>query len=220
MTVDHPYEATSGLPVPFVPGAVPVMAILRRLQVSSAIAVAKAVHEAGVSVLEVTIDSPAPFELISALRRDIPDVVVGVGTVLDTQQVALAADAGASFVVSPNVDEEVITACVERGVPVVPGAATASEVVRAWKAGAAAVKLFPAAALGTATVKALREPLPFVPLVAVGGIDGSNARQFLDAGAVAVGLGGWLSCRGDAAAALGRARQLVSALASDLDASS
>jgi 2-dehydro-3-deoxyphosphogluconate aldolase / (4S)-4-hydroxy-2-oxoglutarate aldolase len=208
------YETASGLPAPFVPGAAPVMAILRRLEASTAIAVAKAVHEAGVSVVEVTIDSPVPFELISTLRRDIPDVVTGVGTVLDAQQVAVAADAGARFVVSPNVDEEVIGACVERGVPAVPGAATASEVVRAWKAGATAVKLFPAAALGTATIKALREPLPFVPLVAVGGIDGSNARQFLDAGAVAVGLGGWLTCRGDAAAALIRARQLVSALAS------
>jgi 2-dehydro-3-deoxyphosphogluconate aldolase / (4S)-4-hydroxy-2-oxoglutarate aldolase len=202
------------LPPPFPPGAAPVMAILRRLEANRAIGVAKAVREAGISVVEVTVDSAGAFDLVSALATEIPDVVTGVGTVLDAEHVALAADAGARFVVSPNVDEEVISACTERGLPALPGAATASEVVRAWKAGAAAVKLFPAVALGTATVRALREPLPFVPLVAVGGIDGTNAREFLDAGAVAVGLGGWLSCRGDAVAALSRGRQLVSALAS------
>jgi 2-dehydro-3-deoxyphosphogluconate aldolase / (4S)-4-hydroxy-2-oxoglutarate aldolase len=214
------YKTPTGLPAPFPAGAAPVIAILRRLDAGSALAVAKALHEGGISVLEVTVDSPSCFELISALQRDVPDLVTGVGTVLDPQQVVLAVDAGASFVVSPNVDEEVIAACVKRGVPVVPGAATASEVVRAWKTGATAVKLFPAAALGTATIRALREPLPFVPLVAVGGVDGSNAGQFLEAGAVAVGLGGWLSCGGDAAAALGRARQLVPALVSGLDAAS
>ena len=208
----HDPETDVALPSPFPRGALPVMAILRRLEPSSAIAVAGALREGGVSVVEVTIDSPSSFDLISSLRGDLPDVVTGVGTVLEAGQVGRAVDAGARFVVSPNVDEEVIASCVETGVPAFPGAATASEVVRAWKAGATAVKLFPAGALGTATVKALREPLPFVPLVAVGGVDGSNARSFLDAGAVAVGLGAWLSCRGDPAAALSRARLLVSAL--------
>jgi 2-dehydro-3-deoxyphosphogluconate aldolase / (4S)-4-hydroxy-2-oxoglutarate aldolase len=201
-----------GLPPPFPSGALPVMAILRRLEPSNAIAVARVLRDGGISVVEVTIDSPSSLDLISSLRSELPDVVTGVGTVLEAGQVGRAVDAGARFVVSPNVDEEVIGSCVEAGVPAFPGAATASEVVRAWKAGATAVKLFPAGALGTATVKALQEPLPFIPLVAVGGVDGSNARSFLDAGATALGLGSWLSCRGDPAAALNRARLLVSAL--------
>jgi 2-dehydro-3-deoxyphosphogluconate aldolase / (4S)-4-hydroxy-2-oxoglutarate aldolase len=205
-------ETAVGLPPPFPSGALPVMAILRRLAPSNAMAVARALCEGGISVVEVTIDSPSSFDLISSLRSDLPDVVTGVGTVLEARQVGRAVDAGARFVVSPNVDEEVIGSCVESGVPAFPGAATASEVVRAWKAGATAVKLFPAGALGTATVRALQEPLPFVPLVAVGGVDGTNARSFLDAGAIAVGLGSWLSCGGDPAAALSRARLLVSAL--------
>lgn len=190
-------------------GDVPVIAILRRLAPDRAFVVACALAGAGIPALELTIDSPDVLTVIGRLRAELPDTAIGAGTVLTSAEVVAAADAGAQFVVSPNVDERVVATCVEAGIPSLPGAATPTEVVRAWESGASMVKLFPAGPLGPATIRALRGPLPAIPLVAVGGVDGTNAVAYLEAGAAAVGIGSWLAADGDPRLAARRAAELV-----------
>lgn len=205
-------EGPTRPPSPLQPGDPPVFAILRRQEPSTAIAIAHAITQAGIPALELTIDSPGVLELVRELRAQLPDAAIGVGTVLDPREVEAAAAAGAQFVVSPNVDPDVIAACVAAGLPALPGAATPTEALQAWRAGAAMVKLFPAATGGPAALRAIREPLPMIPLVAVGGVDGSNARAYLDAGASAVGIGSWITGAGSAEEAAGRAAQLLDEL--------
>jgi 2-dehydro-3-deoxyphosphogluconate aldolase / (4S)-4-hydroxy-2-oxoglutarate aldolase len=202
----------SGLPQPWAPDSVPVVAIVRRLAPAQAEDVVNAIVEAGITVVEITADSAGLPDLLGRLRGALPAASIGVGTVLDASDVPRLVDAGAQFVVCPHVDVRIIAACADAGVPSMPGAATATEALTAWRAGASAVKLFPAGPLGPSTITALLDPLPMIPLVAVGGVDGANAQVFLDAGAVAVGLGSWLTCRGDADAAGAHARELVASL--------
>ncbi|HWD69226.1 MAG TPA: bifunctional 4-hydroxy-2-oxoglutarate aldolase/2-dehydro-3-deoxy-phosphogluconate aldolase [Solirubrobacteraceae bacterium] len=197
---------------PLRPEDPPVFAILRRRAPEVAAQIAVAIARAGIPALELTIDSPGVLDLVRALRAQLPDTAIGVGTVLDPADVDAAIAAGAQFVVSPNVDREVIAACTAAGIPALPGAATPTEALQAWRAGASLVKLFPASAGGPATLRAIREPLPMIPLVAVGGVDGANARAYLDAGASAVGIGSWLTGAGSADEAAGRAAQLLAEL--------
>jgi 2-dehydro-3-deoxyphosphogluconate aldolase/(4S)-4-hydroxy-2-oxoglutarate aldolase len=194
--------------------ASPVLAILRRFEREAMLRIVAALAESGIATLELTLDSPGLLNYFPDLCAEFPSVRIGIGTVIGAEQARQALDAGASFLVSPHVDERVITAGVERNVPVFPGAATATEVVRAWDAGAAAVKLFPANILTTGTVHALREPLPYIPLIAVGGVDDRNAKEFLEAGTFAVGVGSWLSASGDAVEAARRALAIIAAVRS------
>lgn len=142
-------------------------------------------------VIEVTLDSPDAVAGIAALRAT-DGVRVGAGTVRDATEVRAAADGGAEFVVTPVLDETVIGACLDLGLPCIAGAFTATEVARAWDLGASAVKVFPAGALGPSYLTAVRGPLPHVPLVATGLVTGDDAAAYLDAGALAVGIGSWL----------------------------
>ena len=120
--------------------------------------------------------------------------------------------AGASFLVAPHLDPEVLAWAVGRGVPMLPGAATPTEVLAAWRAGAAAVKVFPASALGPAFVRELRGPFPDIPLQPTGGITVETAGEYIRAGAIAVGMGSWLFAGGDAASVTERARQATDAV--------
>jgi len=115
---------------------------------------------------------------------------IGAGTVLDLGQAKEAVAAGAEYIISPNLDEEVVYYGVEKGVDVWPGTMTPTEIVRAYKAGASAVKVFPLASLGVNYLKEIRAPLNHIPMIATGGVNLQNIRSVLDAGAVAVGLGG------------------------------
>lgn len=117
---------------------------------------------------------------------------IGAGTVLDVDQAKEAIAAGAAYLVTPNMEEEVIRYAVEQGVPIFPGAFTPTEIVKAWKAGAAAVKLFPCASVGLPYIKDVIAPLNHIPLIAVGGITEDNLLQYLDAGCYALGIGGSL----------------------------
>jgi 2-dehydro-3-deoxyphosphogluconate aldolase / (4S)-4-hydroxy-2-oxoglutarate aldolase len=174
----------------------PVIAILRRVQPDHADELMIALSDAGIRAAELTMDSPGMPALCRTLARDHPEMTIGAGTVLEIEQARAALEAGAAFIVSPHTDPALIRFACDAGVPALPGAATPTEALTAWKAGAAAVKLFPASVLGTATLDALRDPLPHVRVVAVGGIDDRNAAEFLAHGAVAVGIGSWLSsCR-------------------------
>jgi Entner-Doudoroff aldolase len=165
-----------------------LVAILRLRDHGLAVEVAGALARGGVRVLELTQDAPGALDALRAVAT-LPDVVVGAGTVLDPDMVPVVAEAGARFIVSPNTDPRVIGAALEAGLEPIPGALTATEVATALAAGATLVKLFPAVPLGTAYLRALRGPFGHVDFVPTGGIAHTAVREWLDAGAVAVGLG-------------------------------
>ena len=147
-----------------------------------------ALADGGFGVVEITLDDPAAPAAIERARSR-GDVTVLAGTVRRAEDVDVAASAGAQAVVSPGFVREVVERAAELGLPAVPGALTPTEVEAAWLAGAALVKLFPGSLGGPAYVRELLAPLADVPLLVTGGIDSTNARAFLDAGAVAVGAG-------------------------------
>ncbi|MDX2822013.1 bifunctional 4-hydroxy-2-oxoglutarate aldolase/2-dehydro-3-deoxy-phosphogluconate aldolase [Streptomyces ipomoeae] len=167
-----------------------VMAILRSADATGLPAVARALADGGVTCLEITLTTSGALDALAAIRDELgPEVAVGAGTVITTDEARDALAAGAEFLVAPVVDTEVIRAAAARGIPCYPGAWTPTEVSTAWRAGAAAVKLFPASTGGPAHLRQLRAPLPQVPLVAVGGVGIDQARDYLDAGAYALGIG-------------------------------
>jgi 2-dehydro-3-deoxyphosphogluconate aldolase / (4S)-4-hydroxy-2-oxoglutarate aldolase len=149
--------------------------------------------EAGVRVLEVSLTTPGALVLIEHLAESAPDAVIGAGTVLDPATVRLVSLAGARFIVAPSFDLKVVATAHRYGLCAFPGVGTAGEAVRALEAGADAIKLFPASVFGLEGLKALLEALPQLPLIPVGGIDADEAKQWLGAGAVAVGLGSGLA---------------------------
>lgn len=167
-----------------------VMAILRSADATGLPAVARALVAGGITCLEITLTTSGALDALAAVRDGLgPEVAVGAGTVITTGDARDALAAGAEFLVAPAVDTEVIRGSADRGIPFYPGAWTPTEVSSAWRAGAAAVKLFPASTGGPAHLRQLRAPLPDVPLVAVGGVGVDQARAYLDAGALAVGIG-------------------------------
>lgn len=194
-----------------------IVAILRAENADRAEAVVDVLVEAGVRSLELTLTTKGALDVVERLAARVPsDVEVGVGTVLAAQEVDRSVDAGATFVVSPSVDTEVIAAARRRGVASYPGAFTPTEISTAWTAGASAVKLFPAGSLGPGYLKAVRGPLPDIPVVPTGGIDTAAVGDWLAAGALAVGMGGpligdALSADGDLHALAERATAAIAA---------
>ena len=151
---------------------------------------ASVLAEAGVTALEVTVDSPDAFARIERLARDANhSLAIGAGTVRTVEDVMRAADAGASFVVSPNRNIAVITAAARRGLVAIPGCLTPSEIMEALDAGAQAIKLFPAQVLTPDFVRAVRAPLQDVRLVPTGGITSGTVGAWRAAGAWAFGIG-------------------------------
>jgi 2-dehydro-3-deoxyphosphogluconate aldolase/(4S)-4-hydroxy-2-oxoglutarate aldolase len=153
----------------------------------------RAVVEGGFRAVEITFSVPGAPGVIRRVARELGDsVLLGAGTVLTPEEAEDAVDAGARYLISPNTDEKVIGAAKRLGVPIIPGAFTATEVVRAWDMGADAVKLFPAGAVGPAYLRALRAPLPHIPMIPTGGVEERNVTEFFRSGAFAVGVGGAL----------------------------
>lgn len=172
---------------------VSIVAVIRAPSADAAVAMSHALVKGGVRGIEVTFSTPGAADAIARVAKELPNALVGAGTVLDVTQLDAACTAGAEFLVSPHFDPELLQEARERGVPYLPGALTPTEIVRAWKAGAACVKLFPGSAVGPGYVKAIRGPLPDVPLMPTGGVDEKNLGEWLKAGVVAVGLGGALA---------------------------
>jgi len=175
--------------------------------------VAEALVAGGVRAFEVTLDSPDAIAAIRALAQHHHgdgSLLVGAGTVLDVASARAAVEAGARFLVSPHTDLELVRWAVARRIPIFPGALTPSEIVAAWRAGASAVKLFPASAVGPAYVREMRGPLAAIPLIPTGGVTAENAAAFIAAGAVAVGVGSWLIADGSTDLIRQRAAQLIS----------
>ncbi|HEX5428645.1 MAG TPA: bifunctional 4-hydroxy-2-oxoglutarate aldolase/2-dehydro-3-deoxy-phosphogluconate aldolase [Pedococcus sp.] len=192
-----------------------LMAIVRAPDADGAVRAALAICDAGVRLVEISLTTPGALDAIARLRSEAPpEVWVGAGTVLTARDVTDVLAAGAGFVVTPALAESV-DAAVAAGVPVAAGAFTPSEVVAALQRGADVVKVFPASILGPGYLRALRDPFPGVPFMAVGGVGADAARDFLAAGAVAVGVGGPLlgdaATGGDLAALRGRAQELIHA---------
>jgi len=169
----------------------PLIAILRGLKPENAEAVGNVLVEAGFRIIEVPLNSPDPFRSIEILARTMPKgVLVGAGTVLDPEQVHGVRDVGGRLIVMPHADIEVIKVAKEQELVCAPGVATPTEAFAALKAGADAIKIFPAEAIPPAVVKAWRAVLPKETVVLpVGGIKPDNMKPYLDAGANGFGLG-------------------------------
>ncbi|HYD39609.1 MAG TPA: bifunctional 4-hydroxy-2-oxoglutarate aldolase/2-dehydro-3-deoxy-phosphogluconate aldolase [Anaeromyxobacter sp.] len=168
-----------------------VVPVVRASSGEEALQLVDALRAGGLDVVELTMTVPGAIEVMASLRRRLGDeVLLGAGTVLDAETARACMLAGARFVVSPALDEATITCCRTYAVPAIAGALTPTEVVRAWRAGAAMVKVFPCGALGGASyVRALKAPLPQIPLVPTGGVSLTTVGDFIQAGASAVGAG-------------------------------
>ena len=168
-----------------------VVAVVRLNDFTRAVEVAQALAAGGINILEFTLTGQGAYDAISATRKALGDAVcVGVGTVLAPDQAEAAIDAGAQFAVTPAVRRQVIAACVRRQTLVLCGGFTPTELLEAHEAGAELVKVFPAQLGGPKFIKDVLAPMPFLKLVPTGGVSPENARDYLSAGAVAVGLGG------------------------------
>lgn len=174
-----------------------VIAIVRGIDPEKSIGVAKALYEGGIRLIEVTFAHNKP-ETFKDTKNSIEEISkmfdgkieVGAGTVLMPEQVDMAVEAGAKYIISPDVNADVIKRTLERGLVSLPGALTPSEIVKAHNLGADFVKVFPASSLGAGYFKAVKAPLSHIKLLAVGGINEDNAADYLSAGAVGLGVGG------------------------------
>jgi 2-dehydro-3-deoxyphosphogluconate aldolase/(4S)-4-hydroxy-2-oxoglutarate aldolase len=171
-----------------------IVPVVRASSAKKAIAAAEAVALGGIPIVEVTMTVPGAMDAIAELNRNGGrKLLIGAGTVLDVRTARECMDKGAQFLVSPGLDVETITLAKTAGTLMMAGALTPTEVILAWKSGADFVKVFPASAVGGAAyLKALRGPLPQVPLVPTGGVNLKTAADFLRAGASALGIGGEL----------------------------
>jgi 2-dehydro-3-deoxyphosphogluconate aldolase/(4S)-4-hydroxy-2-oxoglutarate aldolase len=176
-----------------------VVAIIRGIDVDRIVPTARALAAGGVRALEVTFPGTGA-EAVDSIAGTVatlvaglpPEVAVGAGTVVTREQLRAAVQAGASFIVSPDTNPEIIEATRDAGLASLPGAMTATECLAAHRAGATFVKVFPAGRLGPGYIKDLRGPLSWISFMAVGAVDLDNARAFLDAGCVGLGIGGSL----------------------------
>jgi 2-dehydro-3-deoxyphosphogluconate aldolase/(4S)-4-hydroxy-2-oxoglutarate aldolase len=151
---------------------------------------AEAVNRANIPIAEITMTVPQAIDVIAHLARSLPEMVVGAGTVLDLETASRCLDAGAKFLTSPGLVMEVLEFALKNEVVYFPGVLTPTEVIAAWKAGADFVKIFPCAQVGgPGYIRALKVPLPQVPLIASGGVNQTTVVNFIKAGATAVGIG-------------------------------
>jgi 2-dehydro-3-deoxyphosphogluconate aldolase/(4S)-4-hydroxy-2-oxoglutarate aldolase len=154
---------------------------------------AETVYSAGIPIVEITLTVPGALEIVSDLARRYPDMAVGAGTLLTEDMARRSIDAGARFLTSPGFVPEVVASAKKAGVVVFPGAMTPTEIIAAWKAGSDFVKIFPTTPVGGVQyVRALKIPLPQIPLIVSGGVNQATAHEFILAGATALGVGGEL----------------------------
>lgn len=166
-----------------------IVAIIRGANPKDILKIAKALHEGGVKILEITMNSPKALSVIEELSDELRDqVVIGAGTVLDPETARAAILAGAKFILSPTVNIEMIKLAKRYGVVSIPGAFTPTEILTAYENGGDIIKVFPGT-LGSGFIKDIRGPLPQIPLLPTGGIDLSNIQDYMKAGAVGCGIG-------------------------------
>lgn len=197
-----------------------IIAVIRMTDAQRLRATIDALVDGGVRILEVTMTVPGAVDLIRDLSGSLPrDLLLGAGTVLDAETATRVIDAGAAFVVSPVLKRELIERSHERGVAVMPGCFSPTEILTAWEAGADFVKVFPATALGPTFFRDVKAPLPTVKLIPTGGVTLDNAGDWIRAGASAVGVGSALLdakaiARGDYDVVRANAERIVASVAS------
>jgi len=171
-----------------------IVPVVRASSPGEARIAADAVCKGGISIVEITMTVPGALDVIRELaKNNASDVLVGAGTVLNAEAARRCLDAGAQFLVSPGLNLQTVELAVREGKLIMAGALTPTEVITAWEAGADFVKVFPCGQVGGANyIKALKGPLPQVPLVPTGGVNLNTAAEFIEAGAVALGIGGEL----------------------------
>ncbi len=170
-----------------------IVAVIRAPSGEVLVDVAEALLAGGVQAIEITFTVPNAHKVLETVINRLGDkIVVGAGTVLDPETARTALLAGAQYIVSPTVNLDTIRLCKRYGTVVMPGALTPTEILTAWEAGADVVKVFPSEITGAAYLKALRGPLPQIRLMPTGGVNLQTAADFLNAGAVALGIGGSL----------------------------
>lgn len=179
-------------------GVIPVVVLE---DAKDAVPTAKALLAGGVDVMEITFRTAAAADAIRAAAKSCPAMLVGAGTVVNADQCRQAVELGAKFIVSPGFDREMVSWCVERSIPVVPGCVTPSEIMAAGKLGLNVLKFFPANIYGgLSAMKALSGPFGGVSFIPTGGINGENAAEYLAAPFIHAVGGSWLCTRGDIAA--------------------
>ncbi len=167
-----------------------LISIVRGVEKNKALEIADALYQGGVKLIEVTFNTEGAVEMIEAINKEFGDkMYVGAGTVLDSETAKQAINAGAEYILSPSLNENMVNTCNRYGKVAVPGVATPTEAVEAMQVGADLIKFFPAAASGANYLKSVRGPLDHVEIIAVGGVSIDNALDFLDAGAVGLGVG-------------------------------
>jgi 2-dehydro-3-deoxyphosphogluconate aldolase / (4S)-4-hydroxy-2-oxoglutarate aldolase len=171
-----------------------IIPVVRASSAHQALLAVEAIRAGGISIVEVTMTVPGAIEVIEQLAKTAgSDVLIGAGTVLDAQTAQQCLDAGAEFLVSPGFDAQTVKLAREKGILVIPGALTPTEIIMAWNAGGDLIKIFPCGTVGGAKyIKALKGPLPQVPMIPTGGVNLETAAEFILAGAEALGVGGEL----------------------------
>lgn len=179
----------------------PVMPVIVIDNAEDAVPLAQALLAGGIHAIEVTLRTPAALDAMAAIARDVPDMVLGAGTVLDGVQASAARDAGAVFAVSPGATDDLISGCADAGIALLPGAASASEAMALYEKGFDVQKFFPAVPAGGAPfLKSLASPLPQISFCPTGGIGPANVNEFLSLPNVVCVGGSWIASAGDIAA--------------------
>ena len=179
-------------------GVVPVVVLDRA---EDAVPAGKALLAGGVDIMEITFRTAAAEESIRRVNAECPEMLVGAGTVITKEQCLRALDAGAKFIVAPGFDEEVVSLCMERGIPVTPGCVTPTEIMRAMKLGIQVIKFFPAGVFGgLKAMKALSAPFGNVKFIPTGGVDGNNLAEYVSQPFVFAVGGSWLCPKKEIAA--------------------
>ncbi len=170
-----------------------IVPVIRASSSREARLAAEAVSKGGIPIVEITLTVPGAVQVISELVKTMPEVLVGAGTVLNQDLARQCVEAGAQFLVTPGFEKKTVAVAHKFDLPIMAGALTPTEVMAAWEAGVDFVKIFPCSNLGGPSyIKALKGPLPQVPMVPTGGVNLENAADYIRAGAVALGVGGEL----------------------------
>ena len=167
----------------------PIVGIIRGQSLEVVLKIAEAYQDAGLTTLEVTMNTPGAAAMISTLKSEFPSLIIGAGTVCNLSELREAIGAGAQFIVTPIINEAVIEHSVKETIPIFPGAFSPTEIYKAWLLGASAVKVFPATNLGVEFIKDVLGPLDQIKLLPTGGVSKSNIKSFFQAGAYGVGMG-------------------------------
>lgn len=169
-----------------------VVAVVRGDSIDEAVSISKACIAGGVTAIEVTYTNPMATEIITKLSKE-DHIVLGAGTVLDSETARIAIMAGASYIVSPGFDLETAKLCNRYQIAYMPGCMTISEMIKAMESGADIIKLFPGSAFGPSFVKGVKAPLPQINIMPTGGVSLENVDQWIKNGVIAVGVGGQLT---------------------------